>query len=132
MWRRVLQKRNEDTHVRDAICAHASWTRTFSECIDHGKLEKTSQDISCDDQCDFGKWLAGLSPSANDPAMKKFNMIKAMHTQFHVEAGKIAVHVENGDRASARTGYEAPHFKRMTHSLIINLNDWREDFRRFS
>ncbi|MBU0643630.1 MAG: CZB domain-containing protein, partial [Alphaproteobacteria bacterium] len=63
---------DEDRQVLDAICAHASWTRAFSECIDHGKLQKTSQDISCDDQCDFGKWLAGLSPSANDPAMKKF------------------------------------------------------------
>jgi len=127
-----LLNNDEDRQVLDAICAHASWTRAFSECIDHGKLQKTSQDISCDDQCDFGKWLAGLSPSANDPAMKKFATIKNMHSRFHVEAGKIAVHVENGDRAAARKGYEAPHFKRMTNSLIINLNDWREDFRRFS
>jgi len=127
-----LLNNDEDRQVLDAICAHASWTRAFSECIDHGKLEKTSQDISCDDQCEFGKWLAGLSPSANDPVMQKFATIKNMHTRFHVEAGKIAVHVENGDRAAARKGYEAPHFKRMTNSLIINLNDWREDFRRFS
>ncbi|WP_417267372.1 CZB domain-containing protein [Celeribacter baekdonensis] len=127
-----MLKNEQDTQVRDAICAHAVWTRKLSECIDSGQLEKTSHDISCDDQCAFGKWLAGLSPATHDPAMKKFTTIKTMHTRFHAEAGKIAAHVENGDRAAARQGYEAPHFKRMTNSLIINLNDWREDFRRFT
>ncbi|WP_434288275.1 CZB domain-containing protein [Celeribacter sp. SCSIO 80788] len=125
----VTETGNGNAQIRDAICAHADWKRRLSECIDKGALEKTADEISRNDQCAFGHWLAGLSADPNDPAMEKFEMIKGLHTRFHREAGKIAVNVEGGDRSAARELYESASFRRLTNSLILNLNDWREDFR---
>ncbi|WP_226549437.1 CZB domain-containing protein [Celeribacter naphthalenivorans] len=120
-----------EAQIRDAICAHSAWRRKLADCIEKGQLEKTSDEISCNDKCDFGKWLAQLRPDAQNPAMEKFEMIAGLHTRFHREAGKIAIEVEKGDRDAARALYEAPSFRRLTNSLVLNLNDWRQDFKTF-
>lgn len=125
----VTETGKGNAQIRDAICAHADWKRRLSECIDKGALEKTADEISRNDQCAFGQWLASLSADPDDPSMEKFEMIKGLHARFHREAGKIAVNVEGGDRSAARELYESPGFRRLTNSLILNLNDWREDFR---
>ncbi|WP_370628834.1 CZB domain-containing protein [Celeribacter sp. PS-C1] len=119
-----------DAQIRDAICAHAAWKRTLLNGIERGQLEKSAEEISCNDQCAFGKWLGGLTPKPSDQTTQKFEMIENLHTRFHQAAGKIALEVEKGNREAAKALFEAPQFRRMTNSLILNLNDWREDFRK--
>ncbi|NVK45357.1 MAG: CZB domain-containing protein [Rhodobacteraceae bacterium] len=128
----TTQETKGETQIRDAICAHTAWRRKLSDCIDKGQLEKTSDEISCNDKCEFGKWLGTLRAEAGHPVMEKYEMIAGLHTRFHREAGKIAVEVEQGDKMAARTLYENPSFKRLTNSLILNLNDWREDFKHLT
>lgn len=119
-----------DAHIRDAICAHAAWKRTLLDGIERGQLEKSADEISCNDKCAFGKWLKKLTPKPGDPTAQKFEIIDNMHTRFHEAAGQIAIEVEKGNREEAKALFDAPQFRRMTNSLILNLHDWREDFRK--
>ncbi|SFK06662.1 CZB domain-containing protein [Celeribacter neptunius] len=121
---------HDDTHIRDAICGHVDWLRHFKTCIDKGQLEKDSHHISCDDRCEFGKWLKTLPFESNDPIMLKHSVVVGLHRRFHAAAAEIARKVEAGDRAAASEDYTSHAFRRLTNSLILNLNDWRQDFKK--
>ncbi|WP_177213216.1 CZB domain-containing protein [Celeribacter neptunius] len=105
------------------------WLRKFAVSLETGKLDRSAHDISCDDRCDFGQWLTTLRADPNDPAMEKLDVIKALHSRFHRYAGEIAGRLEAGEKENAHARFTSPAFKRVTNSLVLNLNDWRQDFK---
>ncbi|SFK06620.1 CZB domain-containing protein [Celeribacter neptunius] len=126
--REILGK-DGDSRLRDAICGHVDWLRKFQVCIEKGALDRSAHDISCHNKCDFGKWLETLAVDPSDPTLQKFGIIDGLHRRFHSQAGDIAHKIEAGLQQEAQEAFSSKSFRRMTHSLVLNLHDWRQDFK---
>lgn len=127
----MQRQKHEKTEIRDAICAHAEWRGKLSDGIECGHLAQSSAEVMRDDVCAFGRWLEEFSCTAdtvNEAAAQKCERIKALHTRFHAEAGKIVAEVERGNRDKAQSLFADEHFNRLTNSLVLTLDDWRKDF----
>lgn len=118
-----------DGRIRDAICGHVDWLRKFEGSLEAGKLQQSPHVIGRDDQCEFGKWLKSLAIDHEDPVLDKLEIIVGLHRRFHQSAGAIASKIEAGEHDAAHEHFTSKAFQRMTHSLVINLHDWRQDFK---
>lgn len=72
-----------------AIAAHAAWKTKFRSAI-ASKEAMDAATIGKDNCCELGKWLhgSGAGVYGSSPA---FTALIQKHKDFHVEAGKVAV-----------------------------------------
>ncbi len=90
---------NTDINLDNAIQAHADWRTKLRSAA--SKNEQLNADaIGRDDCCELGKWLhgAGGSKFAGKP---NFVALIEAHRAFHIEAGKVARMVNQGQGAQA-------------------------------
>jgi len=107
-----------------AIALHESWKARLLNAIETGSSEWAPRTVKADDQCDFGKWLYGCSPDAK--ALPRYNIIKQLHAQFHVEAGRILEIALLGHKDNAVVEL-AGQYAKLSSSLIAELVGWKVD-----
>ena len=95
----------------EAIQAHREWKSRFHSAM--GKQERMNvAEISADNCCKFGKWLHG-DAKARFGALPMYRACVDAHAAFHVEAGKIAQTINDGQirEASQMLGHSTPYAK---------------------
>lgn len=110
--------------IREAIRAHGAWKLQFRKAARTGNLPAPVQTIAADDQCAFGQLLQALAPQFENDA--DYRTIRAMHADFHANAGKLAQHIVAGD--TERVSFELCEggaFERRSLALSARLADWR-------
>lgn len=85
--------------LTQAIQKHAEWKLKLRSAI--AKKEKMDvATIARDDCCELGKWLHG-NEKAKLGAMAAFPTCLRKHAAFHVEAGKVAQAINDGQYTAA-------------------------------
>jgi len=121
-----MDKATLERQIGDAIGAHGSWKLKLRRAVATGELPKRASDISCDDQCSFGKWLHGMGKDGPEGAGTYFKSVVEAHAAFHREAGRIARLVETGKRKEAETALDGPAYVTATTTLTRTMNAWRD------
>jgi len=90
---------NVGINLDNAIKAHADWrSKLRAAATRHEQLD--AETISRDNCCEMGKWLHGAGASRFGGRPTFVELIDA-HQRFHLEAGKVARTVNEGDGAQA-------------------------------
>ncbi len=84
-----------------AIQKHAEWKTKFrSAMMKQEQLDVAT--IAKDNCCDLGKWLHGEAKAQFGQLGSHTDCIKK-HAEFHTEAAKVAVEINNKDYSKAET-----------------------------
>lgn len=81
------------------IGQHSAWKARLREAIDKGSHEWKVGDVRRDDQCEFGKWLRTLPPSAR--SNEHCQNVEKLHATFHQEAAGVLELVDAGKKTQA-------------------------------
>jgi methyl-accepting chemotaxis protein len=111
-----------------ALVSHELWKARLLSVIETGSSEWSPQTVKLDNQCDFGKWLYGCAPE--EKAMPRYNAIKHLHAQFHIEAGRILDIALRGnmDNAIAEMA-DGRRYAEFSASLMDELLKWKAELR---
>jgi Chemoreceptor zinc-binding domain len=111
-----------------ALSSHELQKGWLSSVIESGSSEWGPQRVKADNQCDLGRWLYACSPE--EKAMPRYDVIKHLHAQFHIEAGHILDIALRGDRdnAFAETA-KGKRYAEISASLIDELLKWKAELR---
>jgi len=85
--------------IGKGVAAHAAWKARLRAAVSSGKFEVPSATVSRDDQCEFGKWLYGLS--GKETQTEHFSAVKRLHARFHEEAAKVVTLATSGEMGKA-------------------------------
>ena len=88
--------------ITAAIGAHGRWKAVLLAAIESGTLDTPVDRIERDDDCTFGVWLGGDSFSPADLESREYQVVKALHADFHRAAAKVARLAHEGKQAEAR------------------------------
>lgn len=86
--------------ISAAIGAHGQWKARLKTAIAQGSSDVTAATASRDDACAFGKWLL-TDASAEVKASPHYASSRALHAQFHKEAGAVLGLALAGQKAEA-------------------------------
>lgn len=111
--------------IEQAKAAHESWKGKLQAAVETGALPKPAKDISCDDQCSFGKWLHGLKDDTGVKMSLGFRKVMTSHAEFHQIAGDIASCIEAGDKFGAQTRLNGTRFAEKTQELQAAMTAWQ-------
>jgi len=110
--------------INDAIGAHGLWKMRLRTAIKTGNCDTPSHTACRDDQCAFGKWLAGPSINAGLKTGTPFQVIKRLHAEFHTTAGSVIAYVERGNPSAANTAMEGAYTE-ASEKLVRALMKWK-------
>jgi hypothetical protein len=111
-------------HINLAIAAHEAWKTRLLSAIQTGSSEWTPRTIKTDNQCDFGKWLYGCP--LEERSSPHYSIVKKLHAQFHLEAGRILEIALVGHRDNAIADM-ARRYAQISSSLVAELLKWRAE-----
>ena len=111
-------------HINSAMAAHRAWKTKLLSAIQTGSSEWTPRTVKTDNQCDFGKWLYGCRPE--ERTSPHYSIVKKLHAQFHLEAGRILeiALIGHSDNAIADM---AGRYARISSSLVAELLKWKAE-----
>jgi hypothetical protein len=75
--------------IRNAIGAHGAWKLRLKVAITNRRSDLSVETVSCDDRCDFGRWLHGADIPAELRKTAFFRDIVQKHANFHRTAGQV-------------------------------------------
>jgi methyl-accepting chemotaxis protein len=108
-----------------AIGAHGRWKEELAWAIAKGRFGLTVADVADHRACDFGKWLAALSP--DDKLSTHYQQADALHRAFHVQAGRVLELALNGERAVAAKEMAAGgSYAQASEALNAALRAWMQ------
>lgn len=87
--------------IKKAIGAHGMWKTRLRNAMDTGKIEIPIATIRTDNQCDFGKWLYGVSIDPQHKLSEHYKKVKEMHASFHQVAASVAGLILAGKKSEA-------------------------------
>ncbi|MBF0331270.1 MAG: CZB domain-containing protein [Candidatus Omnitrophica bacterium] len=108
--------------VDGALSAHGQWYSRLQDAIKTGKSDFKPATVKTDDKCAFGKWFYSEFPAVlkNNPLHEE---IKALHAEFHQEAGKILeMALEGKKEEAAKLIGGGSTFKSLSSKLISKLS----------
>jgi Chemoreceptor zinc-binding domain len=108
----------------DAITAHQKWKQRLTTYVAGTSTEKLDYRVVCrDDQCVLGKWINGVG-GASFGHIPLFSQLKMTHAQFHLAAGTIVRHQDEGKPEKAQDALrhgEYPQHSIKVQGLISSL-----------
>ena len=112
--------------IQKGIAAHSAWKARLRTAVSSGKFDVLAATVAMDNQCEFGKWLYGLS--ADDKRTEQFNTVRRLHAQFHEEAARVVVWATSGqsekaEQALALGGSYAKASSELTGAMV----SWRNN-----
>jgi hypothetical protein len=110
--------------IDDALAAHSLWRKRLQDAIATGTSEFKPDTVKTDNNCQFGKWLNGLS--GEDRKSADYSSIKALHADFHRIAGEVLELALSAKKAEAAKKIEPnSDYQNATGKLVIALHGWR-------
>jgi methyl-accepting chemotaxis protein len=106
----------------DAVNAHIKWKMRLVDYIKGNSNEQLEvAKVSCDDQCDLGRWLYG--PATAHARLTEYGELKKSHAAFHRSVGEIVqcVHDHHSDEAMHKLGGEFFQLSNQTIRAIKTL-----------
>ncbi len=87
-----------DFDFDNAVHSHSQWKQKLASYLAKPNGEIKVAVVSSDCLCPLGEWIQGKgSAHAHLP---EFGALKADHTRFHVEAGKVVARADRGENVS--------------------------------
>jgi methyl-accepting chemotaxis protein len=106
----------------DAVNAHIKWKSRLIDYIRGKSSEKLEvAKVSCDDQCDLGRWLYG--PARTYESLSEYASLRGSHADFHRSVGGIVkcVHEHRQQEANEMLGGEFFRLSNQTVQAIKQL-----------
>ena len=110
--------------VKKAIGAHGKWKLNLRTAINTGKSDFSPFDVSCDNKCEFGKWLYGPTITPDLKAGKPYQVVRRLHADFHRSASAILKHALAGNKDTAIQLMDTD-YRDKSEILIRALNKWK-------
>lgn len=109
--------------IKKAIAAHGLWKSRLRQAIDSGRSQWSVEEIAAEDQCELGRWLKIVEPTAEDA--ERIEHIRTLHGKFHREAAQVLQLAHGGQRSVANLAMAAGSpFDRLTSELTRELMLW--------
>ena len=109
-------------NVDKYIWAHSSWKTHIRKAIDTGVSEFTVENTCKDDRCELGKWIYGLQ--SEQKTAPEWTKLKAMHAQFHTEAGQVLKLALDGRKQDAEQALAiGSAFSKVSSGLVMFLTE---------
>ncbi len=116
---------SKSEEIKKAIGAHGMWKVRLRSAVDTGTSEFTVDKVKADNNCDFGKWLHGLSP--DEKKTENWAKVRDLHAKFHVEAAKILENALTGKKDTAAKGLDtSSEFSKLSASLTSAMISWEK------
>lgn len=112
--------------INTAIGAHSKWKFRLKTAIKTGATDVTPDQVSCDDQCSFGKWLYGPTISPEVAEGMPYTVVKRLHGEFHQIAGSVMIKAISGQSEEAQ-GLLDGEFSAKSQILIRALTKWKRE-----
>ncbi len=113
-----------DAAITKAIGAHGAWKKRLAAAIQAGSHDENVSQVAKDDQCAFGRWLHGTTPTAAEA--DRHHEATRLHARFHTEAAATLRLVSDGQQAQARATIEpGGPFAEASRLLTQAMIDWR-------
>jgi hypothetical protein len=107
-----------------ALASHEFRKGWLASVIESGSSEWGPQTVKADNHCDLGRWLYACPPE--EKAMPHYDVVKHLHAQFHIEAGRILDIALRGDRDNAIAEMaEGRRYAEISAALIAELLNWK-------
>ena len=113
-----------EEQINDAIGAHSVWKMKLRTAIAVGKADVNAHDVAKDDACTFGQWLYSSALSPAVLASSDYQIVRALHADFHKFAGKVLEYVRHGDKAQATALMEG-EYERVSNDLMAAMRKWK-------
>jgi methyl-accepting chemotaxis protein len=111
--------------VDKAMAAHNAWKQRLLDAIRTGHSEHDPAKVSTDNQCDFGKWLYSMPHELQ--RSEDWQKVRALHAEFHKEAGRVLELALAGRQAEARQSLEhGGEYARRSAALIEAMIRWKK------
>ena len=114
--------------INTAIGAHGKWKFRLKTAINTGTADVTPDQVSCDDQCEFGKWLYGPTISPEVAEGMPYMVVKRLHGEFHQIAGAVMIKAISGQSEAAQTLLDGD-FSAKSQVLTKVLSKWKRELR---
>ncbi len=112
--------------ITNAMGAHGAWKLKLKTSIATGTFDQDVQSVSCDDRCQFGRWLHGPSIEPDTKASVPYQVVRRLHAEFHQSAAKVLAHALKGERAEATTVLDGDYAQR-SDKLSRALLKWKRE-----
>jgi methyl-accepting chemotaxis protein len=95
------------------------------DAVDTGKSEWTVETIRAHDRCQFGQWLASLTPA--ESSSEHCQKVTELHAQFHQAASEVLELALTGRKqdAEAAIALGSP-FAVVSANLTMAMSAWKE------
>jgi chemoreceptor zinc-binding protein len=87
--------------IKNAIGSHGKWKGRLKKSIETGKIDARFSTIKVDTECEFGKWLHGLTGEEKEKHFSNYQKVHQLHAAFHEEASRVVQLVQSGNKAGA-------------------------------
>jgi hypothetical protein len=115
---------NIANEIQSAIGAHGKWKFNLKMAINNGKSDFTVQKVSCDNLCDFGKWLYSDKIDEQTKLGKPYEVVTRLHAEFHQCASQVLKLALNNQKQQAESLLEG-EFTDRSNILVKALNKWK-------
>jgi hypothetical protein len=115
---------NTVAHIDAAIAAHEVCKRELLAAIETGDSESTPHAVKADNLCTFGQWLYNCPPE--EKASPHHSIVKQIHAQFHMEAGRILEIALRGNKDNALAEMEG-RYAEISSSLVAEMLKWKAE-----
>ena len=106
-----------------AVDSHARWRIMLRERIASGNLGGLDPaNVSRDDQCVLGEWLAGLGRQRYGH-LHGFAVVKTSHARFHQCAGQAVATAQSGDAGAAMAMFDHGPCEQASEEIFAALQD---------
>lgn len=115
--------------IRDALGAHGGWKLKLRTAAQTGRSAMSVAEASCDDRCQFGRWLYGPTLDDRTRAGKPYQVVRRLHAEFHQSAGQVLDAALRGQKDRAE-GLMAAEFEPRSETLKRALMKWMGEISR--
>ena len=112
--------------IQSAISAHAKWKLILQAAITVGHSKLNIRDVSCNNNCAFGKWLESDDFGSDLREGVPFRVINRLHTDFHKCAGDVLA-LATTERATEATILLDGEFTAKSDKLMRGLRKWQRE-----
>jgi len=114
------------SEIQSAIGAHGAWKLRLVTAINTGSSKISPEVVSCDNQCDFGKWLYNPAMPAEMLGSKPYKEVKILHAEFHKTAAIVLKSAIGGDTSKSKQLLDGA-FTEQSKKLISALGAWKRE-----
>jgi hypothetical protein len=114
----------DGSQIDHGIASHARWKYRLFDAVKSGESEWTVGQIRSHTHCEFGRWLATLSP--DERQSEQCQAVMTLHQEFHAAAAEVLdlALSKQTEAAQAAIGLNS-HFSLVSANLTQAMTAWK-------